>query len=218
MPDDIDKARKGKIGRLPYAIRAEVCRRMHDGETGGRIAKWLNELPEVLRVLDEYFNEEPVSVQNLSEWRKGGFQDWLRKQESIEHTKELASYALKLGEAAAGSISDGSAAILGGRIMAAIEGTEGYTSDQVEAVTLLRKGDHERLKRQQAGELLRMKSIDQDQNAQKLDLDKKRFQRQTCELFLKWAADDRAKKVIDSRDSNSDKIEQLGQVMFGEDW
>jgi hypothetical protein len=218
MSDEIDKARKGKIGRMPHAIRAEVCERLHNGETAGKILRWLNALPEVLRVLDEHFHEEPVTPQNVSEWRKGGYQDWLRKRDEIDRVKELATFSLKLGEAAGGSISDGSAAILGGRIMTEIEAAAGFSPDLVEAVALLRKGDHEQLKRKQAGVLLELKGKDSDQNQQKLDLDRKRFQRQTCELFLKWAEDDRAKKVLDSRDSNSEKIEQIGQVMFGEDW
>jgi hypothetical protein len=212
MPDTIEPARKGKIGRLPWKFRVEVCERIHNGETAGKIAAWLNGLPEVLKVLDEHFKEEPVTVQNLSEWRKGGYQDWLRKRDEIDRTKELADYALKLGKAAGGGISDGSAAILGGRIMATIEAAGDFVNPMhVEMVSMLRKGDHEAIKRQQAGTLLDLKK-------EQIDLDRKRYQRQTCELFVKWYADARAKEIVESRDSNSDKIEQLGQKMFGEDW
>ncbi len=42
-----------------------------------------------------------------------------RKKSTAPRT--LADYALKLGQAAGGSISDGSAAIAGGRIMAQLE-------------------------------------------------------------------------------------------------
>jgi hypothetical protein len=51
-----------------------------------------------------------------------------------------------------------------------------------------------------------------------LELNRQKFQRDTCELFLKWFEDKRAKEVLASSASNSDKIEQLGQLMFGEDW
>jgi len=51
-----------------------------------------------------------------------------------------------------------------------------------------------------------------------LDLSLKKFQRDTAEMFLKWFEDKRAKDHLNSSASNSDKIEQLGQLMFGEDW
>lgn len=49
-------------------------------------------------------------------------------------------------------------------------------------------------------------------------LEKKRFQRETAEMFLKWNEDRRAKEVATSSASNAEKIEQLGELMFGEDW
>ena len=45
-----------------------------------------------------------------------------------------------------------------------------------------------------------------------------KFQRDTCELFLKWAEDQRAKEVLASSSSNAEKIEQLGSLMFGDLW
>lgn len=54
--------------------------------------------------------------------------------------------------------------------------------------------------------------------AQELALDRDRFKRETCELFIKWCADQEAKTIATSTASNADKIEQLGKKMFGEDW
>lgn len=45
-----------------------------------------------------------------------------------------------------------------------------------------------------------------------------RFMRETCELFLKWFADEQAKAIAAGSESNSSKIERLGSLMFGEDW
>ena len=206
-----EPVRKGKIGRLPVVIRNEVNRRLFENEIATTILSWLNEQPDVLRVLDEQFHEQPVTPQNLSEWRAGGFQDWLRRREEVEKTKDLAQFCLDLGKAAGGSISDGSAALLGGRIMAEIEAASTYTPDQVESVALLRKGDHEALKRKQAAELIGLKR-------KEIALDEKRFQRTTCELFIKWYDDKKVKEVVESRATNSEKIEKLGQAIFGEDW
>lgn len=51
-----------------------------------------------------------------------------------------------------------------------------------------------------------------------LKLDTEKFRRDTCELFLKWAADRRANEISSSGATHSDKIAKLGELMFGEDW
>lgn len=206
-----ESSHTGKIGRLPVAIRNEVNRRLLDNQGGAKILTWLNAQPEVLRVLDEYFNEEPITPQNLSEWRKGGFQKWVERQRRAEELKDLSAFALEMGKAAGGSVADGTAAILGGRILTAIEEGEGWSPEVVKTVALLRMGDHEKIKRDQAGELLKLKR-------KQIDLDERRFNVRTCELFVKWYNDRKVKDIIESRSSNSEKIEKLGQQIFGEDW
>jgi hypothetical protein len=210
MPDE--PAYKGKIGRLPVAIRNEVNRRLHENEVGTGILEWLNAEPRVLEVLDKYFHEQPISPQNLSEWRQGGYQDWLKRQEEVERLKDLSDHALRLGQAAGGNISDGSAAIAGGRLMATLEGLEGKElADAIYALSALRMGDQEKEKIQIRREVLR-------QREEIIDLKRKEFQRKTCELLIKYSEDKRAKDILESRASNSEKIEQLGQAIFGEDW
>ena len=49
-------------------------------------------------------------------------------------------------------------------------------------------------------------------------LKEQKFMRETCSLFVKWAADKRASEIANSTATNADKIERLGQLMFGEDW
>jgi len=70
--------RKGKIARLPYQIRMEVNRRLLDGQTGDEIIAWLNDQGAVKDRMYLYFGGRPIGNQNLSEWRLGGFQDWLK--------------------------------------------------------------------------------------------------------------------------------------------
>ena len=54
---------------------------------------------------------------------------------------------------------------------------------------------------------------------EKLALDRERFRRDTCELFLKWHADKRAAEIADSKGIGTDeKVNKLGQLIFGEDW
>lgn len=65
---------------------------------------------------------------------------------------------------------------------------------------------------------LTMKVVKEDLNAEKNTREWMVAKRETCELFLTWSADQRAKDIANSSISNTDKIEQLGQLMFGEDW
>lgn len=85
--------RNGKIARLPVDIREELNRRIEDGEEGGPLLEWLNELPEVREILNDQFGGVPVNKQSLSQWRLGGHQDWLRHKESCDMVRRLAEEA-----------------------------------------------------------------------------------------------------------------------------
>jgi hypothetical protein len=69
--------RTGKIARLPREIREQLNRRLQDGEPGKKLVEWLNSLPEVKAALNTQFGGRRVSEQNLSEWKAGGYRDWL---------------------------------------------------------------------------------------------------------------------------------------------
>lgn len=92
--------RNGKIARLPHRIREELNRQLQDGALGTKLVDWLNSLPEVHQTLAAEFGGRPISEQNLSEWRQGGFRDWERHEESCAlvqalttRTDDLAEYA-----------------------------------------------------------------------------------------------------------------------------
>lgn len=80
-------ARQGKITRLPKDIREQLNRRMENGWRGARLVKWLNELPAVREMLREEFHGHPITEQNISRWREGGYQDWLRHQSTQEQIR-----------------------------------------------------------------------------------------------------------------------------------
>lgn len=203
-------ARTGKIARCPLAIREEVNRRLLDGESGPKILKWLNAHADVLRVLDQYFGEEPVSPQNLSEWRQGGYQEWLARSEKIEATKALASFAAKMGAAAGGNLTDGSAAILGGKILEQLESANADTDlgALTKALVALRSTDLEARKATQRERLL-------GQKEREVALKEKQFQVRTCELFLTWYDKKRAAEIAEGKGKRDVKIEQLRLLMFG---
>jgi hypothetical protein len=81
----------GKIARLPGSICNELNRRLRNGALGKDFARWLNALPEVIHVLAERFPSRPITEDNPSEWRCGGFQDWLREKERRVRLPELTA-------------------------------------------------------------------------------------------------------------------------------
>ena len=80
------KTRNGKIARLHKKIRDQLNHRLQNGQPGPEILAWLNALPSVPRILRHHFAGQPILQQNLSQWRKGGYADWLRHQETQAKT------------------------------------------------------------------------------------------------------------------------------------
>lgn len=74
--------RKGKIGGLPREIREELNDRLLDGQLAPQILPWLNSMAEVQsRLASRARNREEVAEitdGNLSEWRAGGFAEWIQ--------------------------------------------------------------------------------------------------------------------------------------------
>jgi hypothetical protein len=71
--------RNGKIARLPSALRDQVNLQLDEGKTYARIIQWLaaNGHPG--------FNHD-----NLYQWYKGGFQDWINQRAEIQNFREIA--------------------------------------------------------------------------------------------------------------------------------
>src|SRR5258708_24191444 len=83
------RTRVGKIARLPALIRNELNQRLQSGALAKHLVVWLNELPEAKKILAELFHGQPVSQQNISEWRQGGYQDWLCQMETRERVLRI---------------------------------------------------------------------------------------------------------------------------------
>lgn len=213
------RTRTGKLARLPADIREQVNQRLHAGEPAAGILAWLHQQESVLRILDEHFGETPITPQNLSEWRQGGYQDWLQRREKVLRVAELASHAARIAEAN-GDLMTAPAAIVGGQLLEILEDLDPNTQrsiladnpgnyiDLVEALAKIQKSGAEVRRAQQA-------EASADLARQRLQLDLAKFQRSTCELFLKWHADHRAREIADSKGQQSVKIEDLRQLMFG---
>ena len=85
--------RNGKIARLPRAVRQELNRRLDEGEQGKKLVVWLNALPEVQAIVAAEFGGKAIREQNLSEWKQGGYRDWMAQQEALEMAERLGEGA-----------------------------------------------------------------------------------------------------------------------------
>jgi hypothetical protein len=117
--------RNGKIARLSRTIRDSLNRRLQDGEPGIRLVAWLNGLPDTQRVLATDFGGRKISEQNLSEWKAGGYRDWLARQETLSQARELAADANELTAATDGRLTDHLATVLAARYAVALAGWSG---------------------------------------------------------------------------------------------
>jgi len=145
--------RKGKIARLPPAVREELNRRLHNGDLGNKVVDWLNGLAEVQEVIAREFDGRPVREQNLSEWKSGGYGDWLARQEILAQARELASDAGELDKASEGRLTDHLATVIAVRYATVLAGWNGEVTEEFrqklrmlrdlsQSVVNLRREDH----------------------------------------------------------------------------
>jgi hypothetical protein len=96
--------RVGKIAQLPKAIRDELNQRLENGEPGPELLPWLNSLPETRELLTEKFQGQPISKSNLSDWRQGGYREWLKHKFREERIHRLSESGLSLEKAECGDL------------------------------------------------------------------------------------------------------------------
>jgi hypothetical protein len=97
IPSTNPPTRRGKIARLPRAIRETLNRRLSDGEMAHSLLIWLNAQPEVQSILTQQFEGRPITEQNLSEWRHSGYLDWQQTEFFRESLTGLAEELQSLG-------------------------------------------------------------------------------------------------------------------------
>ena len=161
------------------------------------------------RLLAEHKLEASLGV--LSNWYKQHAIDW-RLERALERittgvTKADAVQAELSANAA--KLFDATKALMGQAAFdRALEGGKELSVDDIGS--LLEMSIH--------AERSEAKRVDQALKREDQLLARQRFQRETCELFLRWAEDQRAKEVVASEGGNESKIERLGQLMFGPVW
>ena len=105
------RSRNGKIARLPLAIREAVNQMLLDGLVYPQIVAKLQQL-----------GYPGIRPQNLSEWRKGGYQDWLRRREQQEDLQQdrLAAIAMAKDPASRMDVEQANEFLVGLRICEAL--------------------------------------------------------------------------------------------------
>ena len=177
--------RTGKIARLPHAIRQQLNLRLHDGECGRQLIQWLNGLPEVRAILERDFAGRPISDQNLTEWKQGGYIEWLSHKERLDEIRELVANAADIAQATQGQITDHLAAALAIRYTQALTEWDGQETDNFRRsmqnlhhacrdISTLRRGD-------QAAARIEIEK-------QRLALDREQTEEEIVAHFQDWAS------------------------------
>jgi hypothetical protein len=173
--------RNGKIARLPVNIRKELNQRLENGEEGATLLAWLNALPEVQAILKAGFGGGPITKQNLSEWRLGGFREWQTRREWIEQAGQLADGVCEMEEEVDPCLLAGAlAGALAARYAAVLNSWNGEPDEKIEAqlrllrhlnrdIALLQKTIHQA--RRQENELEQARA---EEDRRDLELEKKR--------------------------------------------
>jgi len=128
--------RNGKIARLPYFLRDQLNERLECSEESPQLLDWLNALPEVRKIVEKDFAGVPISKQNLSQWRQGGFQEWLLQRDLCENAYDLRELAENMAdEDPKGVLADHAATVLAARFGSLIAHWNGEVDDAFEAKT-----------------------------------------------------------------------------------
>jgi hypothetical protein len=204
--------RNGKIARLPREIRDELNRRMTDGENGGSLLRWLNALPAVQAILSSEFGGKPVSKQNLSEWRGGGFSEWQSRQDILAQTRELAADAMELTAATNGKLTDYLATVVAARYAAILVSWNGEVTDEFrrklrvlhgpcQDIVELRRGDH-------SGARL---ALEQERVGRERD----KTAEEVLEQFQKWVKNPAVRDCLCQNSANLEERKRRLRDIFG---
>jgi hypothetical protein len=90
-PSEPARTRRGKVARLPKAVRDQINVMLLDGVP----------FAEILQKLGE--RAKDVTEHNITSWVAGGYKDWLREQQRLEETRVKQEVAMDLACSDGGS-------------------------------------------------------------------------------------------------------------------
>lgn len=96
-------ARTGKIARLKKVHRDQINTLLRDGASAERVIRFVTEL----RAAGETDgNDEPIEIPNdvnITNWRDGGYQDWLKERGRLDGMRAKRELALEIASQNEGS-------------------------------------------------------------------------------------------------------------------
>ncbi|MCU0785392.1 MAG: hypothetical protein MUF81_15330 [Verrucomicrobia bacterium] len=206
--------RTGKIARLAREVREQLNRRLQNGEQGKRLVGWLNSLPEVQAVMAKEFEGRPIREQNISEWRKGGYRDWLDQQEALDMVRRVTAEADELQPDATAPLTDKFVAWLVARYFVAVQKKLAAENGEVDLkqfdkifnnLVPLRRGDH-------YADRLRIER-------ERLEHERAQAGKKQEEQFMEWASNpDIREKICQGFTSRAEMLEAVGKQVFGDLW
>lgn len=213
-------ARSGKIARLPDEIRDQLNERLLDGQAGSQILPWLNGLTEVKDRMVELFGGAEVNDANLSNWRSGGYQDWLDQKRESDEVKDLSSYLVKIAEDGK-DIFAGASSVAAGKLYKIISQFDvetvkvllaekpGSLNAFLSSLANLQSTDlaKERLEHDR-------KKLEQAERQHELDI--KKFETLAVGKFMEFAKSPEAQAIINQGGSKAVQMDLLKKLMFGD--
>jgi hypothetical protein len=151
------RASTGKIARLPHSVREELNERLRDGRPCAEILPWLNALPVVREILRTRFDASPITKDNISRWRHGGYAGWLEHEQNKEAIAIMAAACRGIDQGERDELTSQIALVVTARMVMELrkfdqmpEGPEKSAAwrDLVWSLVLLRRGEfyHEKMR------------------------------------------------------------------------
>ena len=198
-----------KIALLPENIRQELNRRLQTGENAAHLVEWLNALPEAQAAFVDESSQSAVNEEDVSNWKQGGFSDWLAQQEALTEVRHVVAEAKELSQAANGALTDNLAIWTAGRYAIAARQLAAESRNGAVDWNLLRalchdlvdlrRGDH-------SAESLRIER-------ERLDMERAEQKEHLEKLFWAWAKENEAKICHRDELSPEEKEKRVCQIL-----
>jgi len=164
-----------KIARLPQTLLDQVNHRLLHSEAAHSVAAWLNALPEVQSLLAAEFSGQPINEMNVSNWRRGGHQLWLARQEAMGIVEQMRTEAGALTQDQTSPITDNISVCLTARLAVALQRLDTEKLDQ---------SAHLKDLGELCTNLANLRRFDRYANEMKIQREKLRLRRQKLEARL----------------------------------
>ncbi len=207
------RGRVGKIAHLSAEARDEINRRLFNGEVGRTLCAAVN---------DQFGLKGGAAIteKNLSEWRAGGYQDYLDERKDhrrhIDDMRVIADFSAEMAQAGVG-VAEGAVAFAGGKIMGQIETMAPEKIAGVcKAIASLRGVEIDSLKARQKDRELAQRDRAQDQEDRKIRLQEEKVQIATAEALLRHAKSPEVQAIVNSKTTpKAVKVSSLRDIIYG---